>query len=117
MSEASQNRPDQPGNPGRPGNAGTDRGTLARDVALYSLARLLLVLVLAVVILYLPRLFGVEIPLLVAALFAVLIALPLSLVVFAPLRRRVNAGIASVDARRRADRADLQSRLRGEDRR
>lgn len=117
MSEASQNRPDQPGNPGRPGNAGTDRGTLARDVALYSLARLGLVLVLAVVILYLPRLFGVEIPLLVAALFAVLIALPLSLVVFAPLRRRVNAGIASVDARRRADRADLQSRLRGEDRR
>lgn len=116
MSEASQNRPDQPGNPGRPGNAGTDRGTLARDVALYSLARLGLVLVLAVVILSLPRLFGVEIPLLVAALFAVLIALPLSLVVFAPLRRRVNAGIASVDARRRADRADLQSRLRGEDR-
>lgn len=116
MSEASQNRPDQPGNPGRSGNAGTDRGTLARDVALYSLARLGLVLVLAVVILYLPRLFGVEIPLLVAALFAVLIALPLSLVVFAPLRRRVNAGIASVDARRRADRADLQSRLRGEDR-
>lgn len=116
MSEASQNRPDQPGNPGRTGNAGTDRGTLARDVALYSLARLGLVLVLAVVILYLPRLFGVEIPLLVAALFAVLIALPLSLVVFAPLRRRVNAGIASVDARRRADRADLQSRLRGEDR-
>lgn len=34
--------------------------------------------------------------------------------VFAPLRRRVTASIAVVDERRRADRADLQARLRGE---
>ncbi|MCK0090089.1 DUF4229 domain-containing protein [Rhodococcus sp. F64268] len=98
-----------------PSNSGT--GTLVRDVALYSLARLALVVVLAVVILYVPQAFGVEIPLLVAALFAVLIALPLSLVLFAPLRRRVNEGIASVDERRRTTRADLESRLRGENER
>nr|WP_240959931.1 DUF4229 domain-containing protein [Rhodococcus sp. HNM0563] len=90
---------------------------MVRDVALYSLARLALVVVLAVVILYVPQAFGVEIPLLVAALFAVLIALPLSLVLFAPLRRRVNEGIASVDERRRTTRADLESRLRGENER
>ena len=83
-------------------NSGT--GTLVRDVALYSLARLALV----------PQAFGVEIPLLVAALFAVLIALPLSLVLFARLRRRVNEGIAAVDERRRTTRADLENRLRGE---
>ncbi|MEE2034802.1 DUF4229 domain-containing protein [Rhodococcus sp. CC-R104] len=88
---------------------------MARDVALYSLARLALVVVLAVVIIFVPRLFGVDIPLLIAALFAVLIALPLSLVLFAPLRRRVNEGIATVDERRRAARADLEGRLRGED--
>lgn len=89
-------------------------GSLVRDVALYSLARLGLVVVLALVILYVPRVFGVEIPFLVAALFAVLIALPLSLVLFKSLRRRVNEGIAAVDERRRTDREDLENRLRGE---
>jgi len=84
-------------------------------VALYSLARLALVVVLAAAVLYVPRAFGVDIPLLVAVLFAVLIALPVSLVVFAPLRRRVNEGIATVDARRRLAREDLEGRLRGED--
>ncbi len=92
-------------------------GTLVRDVALYSLARLGLVVVLALLIIYVPRVFGVEIPLLVAALFAVLIALPVSLVLFKTLRRRVNEGIAAVDERRRTDRADLENRLRGEGRR
>lgn len=92
-------------------------GTLVRDVALYSLARLGLVVVLALLIMYVPRIFGVEIPLLVAALFAVLIALPVSLVLFKTLRRRVNEGIAAVDERRRTDRADLENRLRGEGRR
>jgi hypothetical protein len=92
-------------------------GTLVRDVALYSLARLGLVVVLALLIIYVPRVFGVEIPLLVAALFAVLIALPVSLVLFKTLRRRVNEGIAAVDERRRNDRADLENRLRGEGRR
>ncbi|MFD6894852.1 DUF4229 domain-containing protein [Rhodococcus sp. NPDC060086] len=93
-------------------NSGT--GSLVRDIALYSLARLALVVVLAAAIVYVPQAFGVEIPLLVAALFAVLIALPLSLVLFARLRRRVNEGIAAVDERRRTTRADLENRLRGE---
>jgi len=88
---------------------------LIRDVALYSVARLALVVALTLLILYLPRIFGVEIPLLVAALFAVLIALPVSLVLFSSLRRRVNEGIAAVDERRRSERADLENRLRGED--
>ena len=89
-------------------------GSLIRDVALYSVARLALVVVLTLLILYVPRVFGVEIPLLIAALFAVLIALPLSLVLFSSLRRRVNEGIAAVDERRRTERADLENRMRGE---
>lgn len=87
---------------------------MIRDVALYSVARLGLVVALTLLILYVPRVFGVEIPLLVAALFAVLIALPVSLVLFASLRRRVNEGIAAVDERRRTERADLEKRMRGE---
>jgi len=98
-----------------PAADGAGTGGLVRDVALYSLARLALVVVLAAAVLYVPRAFGVDIPLLVAVLFAVLIALPVSLVVFAPLRRRVNEGIATVDARRRLAREDLEGRLRGED--
>ncbi|WP_070379273.1 DUF4229 domain-containing protein [Rhodococcus sp. WMMA185] len=91
------------------------KGQLGRDVAMYSIARLLLVLVIGAVIFGGAELAGVAIPLLVTAVFAVLIALPLSLVMFSTLRRRVNEGIAAFDAQRRADQADLRARLRGED--
>ncbi|MBV6761539.1 DUF4229 domain-containing protein [Rhodococcus opacus] len=90
------------------------KGQLARDVAIYSIARLLLVVVIGAVILGVASLVGVAVPLLVAAIFAVLIALPLSLLLFAKLRKRVNEGIATFDAQRRADQADLRARLRGE---
>ncbi|MDV7085316.1 DUF4229 domain-containing protein [Rhodococcus opacus] len=90
------------------------KGQLARDVAIYSIARLLLVVVIGAIILGVAALVGVAVPLLVAAIFAVLIALPLSLLLFAKLRRRVNEGIAAFDAQRRADQADLRARLRGE---
>ncbi|NDV10315.1 DUF4229 domain-containing protein [Rhodococcus sp. IEGM 248] len=90
------------------------KGQLARDVAIYSIARLLLVVVIGAIILGVAAVVGVAVPLLVAAIFAVLIALPLSLLLFAKLRRRVNEGIAAFDAQRRADQADLRARLRGE---
>jgi hypothetical protein len=90
------------------------KGQLARDVAIYSIARLLLVVLIGAIILGVATLVGVAVPLLVAAIFAVLIALPLSLLLFAKLRRRVNEGIAAFDAQRRADQADLRARLRGE---
>lgn len=117
MSDAAQNRPDQARNAGNAPAGAVTTGTLVRDVALYSVARLGLVVLLAVVILFGGKLFGVEVPLIVAALFAVLIALPLSLVLFAKLRKRVNLDIAAVDEKRRTDKADLHAKLRGEDRR
>lgn len=86
------------------------------DVLAYLLARLLLVAALAAAIFGAGHLLGVrDFPLVLALLFAIVIALPLGIWVFAPLRRRATASIAAVDARRREDRAQLQARLRGQD--
>jgi hypothetical protein len=81
---------------------------LARDVALYSAARLALVAVLALLLV----LAGV--PLLVSILLALVVALPLSMVLLRSLRVRVSAGLAAAGARRRAERDRLRSQLRGE---
>ncbi|HET6735402.1 DUF4229 domain-containing protein [Mycobacterium sp.] len=89
---------------------------LVLDVVAYALARLLLVAVLTAVIFGAAHLLGVrEFPLVVALLFAVVIALPLGIWIFAPLRRRATASIAVFDERRRRDREQLQARLRGDE--
>jgi hypothetical protein len=89
---------------------------LVVDVLAYTLARLLLVVVLAAVIFGGAHLLGVrDFPLIIAMLFAIVIALPLGMWIFAPLRRRANAGIAAIDERRRRDREQLQARLRGDE--
>lgn len=90
-------------------------GRMMRDVLLYTAARLLLVAALTAAIFFLAGLFNVEIPLVVAMLFAIILALPLGFVLLKPLRLRATAGIADVDERRRRDRDQLQARLRGED--
>ena len=88
---------------------------MAVDVSLYTLARLAMVAALTAVIFYGAHLIGIaEFPLVVAMLFAIVISLPLGIWLLAPLRRRATAGIAEVDSRRRADREQLQARLRGE---
>ncbi|WP_420030471.1 DUF4229 domain-containing protein [Rhodococcus ruber] len=89
--------------------------SLAMNLGVYTFARLALVIVIAAVIVGVGLLFGVEVPVLVAAIFAVLISLPLSLLLFKKLRIRVNESIAAVDEDRRTARADLQSKLRGDD--
>jgi hypothetical protein len=87
---------------------------LARDVAIYTLARIALVVALTAAIYYIAQLIGIrEFPLIVALLFAIVIALPLGIWVLAPLRKRATASIALVDERRRRDREELQARLRG----
>lgn len=90
-------------------------GSLILAVVIYSVARIGLVAVLALAIYFGGQAFGVTVPPLVAAVFGVLIALPLSLVIFKALRLRVNDQIAQIDAKRSAQRDDLQARLRGED--
>nr|WP_040510041.1 DUF4229 domain-containing protein [Gordonia soli] len=89
-------------------------GSLALSVALYTLARIGLVIVIAAIIFGVGQLVGVDVPLLVAAVFGVLIALPLGMVAFKRLRLRVNEQIAAIDAERRRKHDDLQARLRGQ---
>jgi len=91
-------------------------GRMAVDVGAYAAARLVLVVVLSAVIYGVARLLGVaDFPVYIAAAFAIVIAMPLGIWVFAPLRRRATASIAAVDARRRRDREQLRARLRGEE--
>lgn len=86
------------------------------DVLAYVLARLLLVAAVTAAILGAGHLLGLrEFPLVVALLFAMVIALPLGIWIFAPLRRRATESIAVFDERRRRDREQLQARLQGDD--
>lgn len=87
---------------------------LVVDVLVYVAARLGLVAALTGVIYGVGHLVG-EFPFVVALLFALVIALPLGIWLFAPLRSRATASIAAFDERRRTDRAELQARLRGEE--
>lgn len=98
----------------RENQSGGTTGAMVRDVALYTLARLALVAVLTAAIFFVAQLVGVQVPLVVAMLFAIIMALPLGIWLLAPLRRRATAGIAEVDERRRQDREQLEARLRGE---
>ncbi|HVL83698.1 MAG TPA: DUF4229 domain-containing protein [Pseudonocardia sp.] len=79
-------------------------------LALYAVARLGLVAVIAGLLV----LAGV--PVVVALLVALVVALPLSMVLFRGLRGRVESALAERGARRRAERDALRARLRGEDR-
>lgn len=84
------------------------------NVAAYAIARLLLVAVLTGVVYGVGTLVAGEFPLVVAMLFALVVALPLGIWVFAPLRRRATASMAVFDERRRTDRDQLRARLRGD---
>lgn len=95
-----------------PEETGTTPGaSLARNMALYTLMRLLLVVAIALLIVGLGLLVGVEIPILVAAIIAVIIAMPLSMILFTQMRATINSDIAEVDAGRREKREDLRRRM------
>ena len=82
--------------------------TLARDVVLYTVARLAMVAAIALILV----LAGVPLP--VSILLALVVALPLSIVLLGSLRARVNAGLALVGERRRTERDRLRRQLRGD---
>ncbi|HEX6357219.1 DUF4229 domain-containing protein [Actinophytocola sp.] len=83
--------------------------TLARDLTLYTLGRLLLVGAVTVVLVLF------DVPLLVALAVAVVVGFPLGLLVFRGLNNRVTAGLAERGAERAATRDRLRAELRGED--
>ena len=96
-------------------NGQSSTGRAAVGVLLYVAARLVLVAVVAAVIYWVGRLLGVhDFPLVIAVLFALVIAMPLGIWLFGPLRRRATAGLEVATERRRRDREQLQARLRGE---
>jgi uncharacterized protein (DUF983 family) len=81
--------------------------SLARDVTLYTGARLALVAVVTLLLVL------AEVPLLVAVLLALVLTLPLSLLLMRPLRARVATGLRQARERRQAERARLRDQLRG----
>lgn len=85
------------------------RPGLAATIWLYALARLGLVAVVAGVLV----LAGV--PFLISLLVGLIVALPLSMVLFRGLRGRLDGALAEVRERRSVERAALRGRLRGDD--
>jgi hypothetical protein len=81
---------------------------LAATVGLYALARLALV----AVVTGLMVLAGT--PLIIAVLIGLIVALPLSMVLFRGLRSRLDGALAESRSRRSAERSALRARLRGE---
>jgi len=96
----------------------TGRAPLGRavvDVAVYTAARLALVVVLTAVIYGLGRLLGLsDFPPIIAAMLALIVALPLGMWIFTPLRKRATESLTVAGERRRREREKLQARLRGE---
>ncbi|WP_420716045.1 DUF4229 domain-containing protein [Mycobacterium sp. 94-17] len=91
------------------------KNRVAGPVAAYMAARVLLAVVLTGVIYGVARLAGItQFPIVVAVLFALIIAMPLGIWVFAPLRLRATAALAIAGERRRRERELLQARLDGE---
>jgi len=100
---------------GSTGDQGERRDRVVVDVLAYTAARLVLVVVLGAAIYGAARLLGItQFPIVVAALFALIIAMPLGIWLFAPLRRHATAALAITGERRRREREHLQARLRGE---
>ncbi len=87
---------------------GGGKPSLLGAIALYSLLRISLVVVLTAVLM-------VFMPLIVALMFAIIVQLPLAWLLFSGPRRRVNEAIALASQQRRAERARLQAALTGED--
>lgn len=97
------------------GTAQQGGSRVAVHVAAYMTARVLLAVVLTGVIYGVARLAGIsQFPIVIAVLFALIIAMPLGMLVFAPLRRRATAALAIGGERRRRERELLQARLHGQ---
>jgi hypothetical protein len=102
--------PAEPGKVSTPADAPADAPTtapsLAKWLVIYSLLRVALLVVLAAAL-------SLLMPLILALLFAIVLALPLSWLLFANVRRQVNAAMAISNASRRSERDRLRSALNG----
>ncbi|KAB1504592.1 DUF4229 domain-containing protein [Corynebacterium sp. 320] len=88
-------------------------GAAWRDILLYAFLRFLLFLALTFIIHSIVILLGMAntFPLLISALLALILALPLSMVMFKKLRLRVTEAVAERDAGRRAHKEQMRRQL------
>ena len=100
--------------PDQPDAVHRAKRSLVGRVLLYTAARLLLVAMLAGAILGIAKVVGVEIPVIVAMVVAVILQLPLSHLMLGGLRSRLTADMEVVGSQRRADKEQLRAQLRGE---
>ncbi|MDF0531658.1 DUF4229 domain-containing protein [Tsukamurella sp. 8F] len=86
---------------------------LVRDVGLYTIYRIALVVVLAAILYAIGRMVTDQMPVIVAVLFAIVIALPVSMVTARGLRRRITGHAAVLGEARRDRRDAFRKRLQG----
>ena len=80
-------------------------------MAIYGLDRLLLFIGLTVVIQLLAMLVGAPVPVIMSALLALIVAFPLSMLMFKRHRLEANAAVAELKAQREARKDWIQSEL------
>ena len=94
------------------GSASSPKKRLAGNLLLFTLARIAIVLVLVAIIEGIGYLvLGQPVPLLVAGLIAIILALPISTFALRGWSRRINEDIAAVDSGRRTKKEDLRRRM------
>ena len=87
------------------------RARANKAAAIYGLYRLLLFLALTVVIQGVAMLIGAPVPLIISALLALIVAFPLSMLVFKRQRLEANAAVAELKRQRDARKEWIQSEL------
>lgn len=88
------------------------RGKALKGLFWYGLARLLLFFVIFFVLLAITYLVNVQIPAAITAVFALIIAMPLSVFVFPKLRVEANESVAVWSANRRAHKAYIEQQIK-----
>lgn len=88
------------------------RGQAMKGLFWYGLARLLLFFVLFFVLLGIIYMVGVQIPAAITAVFALIIAMPLSVFVFPKLRVQANESVAVWSANRRAHKEYIAQQIK-----
>lgn len=105
------NQPQQDG-PAQPPQLDPEVRKRANTAAVkYGLARLGLFVVLTVIIAVLAGLIGAPVPLVMSALLALIVAFPLSMILFPRMRLEANSAVAAWDAQRRARKQWVRSEL------
>lgn len=82
-----------------------------RDMAVYGLLRLLLFIALTAFIMGVSFLIDLPVPLLIAAMLALIVAFPLSMLLWSDLRKRVNLGMAQWSAERKRHKQSIRQQL------